>query len=113
MCLRYSFYRYGPLVNPELQVYKPWLDAAFIDALGGRAEMSAYMHRCGFAYKMSAEKAYSTDSNLLGATHEAKDLEHLSTSIKIVVPIMGTSNILRLASSTPLAIAAGTSLALP
>ncbi|HEV2214126.1 MAG TPA: argininosuccinate synthase [Terracidiphilus sp.] len=85
------FYRYGLLVNPGLQVYKPWLDAAFIDELGGRAEMSAYMHRCGFAYKMSAEKAYSTDSNLLGATHEAKDLEHLSTSIKIVVPIMGAA----------------------
>ena len=83
------FYRYGLLVNPALQVYKPWLDAAFIDELGGRAEMSAFMQRAGFAYKMSAEKAYSTDSNILGATHEAKDLEHLSTSIKIVVPIMG------------------------
>src|SRR5450755_4237459 len=85
------FYRYGLLVNPELKVYKPWLDTAFIDELGGRAEMSAYMQRAGFAYKMSAEKAYSTDSNLLGATHEAKDLEHLSTSVKIVVPIMGTA----------------------
>jgi argininosuccinate synthase len=85
------FYRYGLLVNPSLQVYKPWLDAAFIDELGGRAEMSAYMQRHGFAYKMSAEKAYSTDSNLLGATHEAKDLEQLSTSVKIVVPIMGTA----------------------
>ena len=85
------FYRYGLLVNPNLQVYKPWLDAAFIDELGGRAEMSAYMQRSGFAYKMSAEKAYSTDSNILGATHEAKDLEHLSTSVKIVVPIMGTA----------------------
>jgi argininosuccinate synthase len=85
------FYRYGLLANPSLQIYKPWLDAAFIDELGGRAEMSAYMQRHGFAYKMSAEKAYSTDSNLLGATHEAKDLEHLSSSIKIVVPIMGTA----------------------
>ena len=85
------FYRYGLLVNPALQVYKPWLDAAFIDELGGRAEMSAFMQRAGFAYKMSAEKAYSTDSNILGATHEAKDLEHLSTSIKIVVPIMGAA----------------------
>jgi len=85
------FYRYGLLVNPSLQVYKPWLDAAFIDELGGRAEMSAFMQRSGFAYKMSAEKAYSTDSNILGATHEAKDLEHLSTSIKIVAPIMGTA----------------------
>jgi argininosuccinate synthase len=85
------FYRYGLLVNPGLKVYKPWLDAAFIDELGGRAEMSAFMQRAGFAYKMSAEKAYSTDSNILGATHEAKDLEHLSTSIKIVAPIMGTA----------------------
>jgi argininosuccinate synthase len=85
------FYRYGLLVNPNLQVYKPWLDAAFIDELGGRAEMSAFMQRAGFAYKMSAEKAYSTDSNILGATHEAKDLEHLSSSVKIVVPIMGTA----------------------
>ncbi len=85
------FYRYGLLVNPNLQVYKPWLDAAFIDELGGRAEMSAFMQRNGFAYKMSSEKAYSTDSNILGATHEAKDLEHLSTSVKIVVPIMGTA----------------------
>ena len=85
------FYRYGLLVNPSLQVYKPWLDAAFIDELGGRAEMSAFMQRSGFSYKMSAEKAYSTDSNLLGATHEAKDLEQLSSSMKIVVPIMGTA----------------------
>src|SRR5882762_5958564 len=85
------FYRYGLLVNPDLKVYKPWLDAAFIDELGGRAEMSAFMQRAGFAYKMSAEKAYSTDSNILGATHEAKDLEHLSTSVKIVAPIMGTA----------------------
>ena len=85
------FYRYGLLVNPNLQVYKPWLDAAFIDELGGRAEMSAFMQRNGFAYKMSAEKAYSTDSNILGATHEAKDLEHLSSSVTIVVPIMGAA----------------------
>ncbi|MGC1462086.1 MAG: argininosuccinate synthase [Terracidiphilus sp.] len=85
------FYRYGLLVNPSLKIYKPWLDAAFIDELGGRAEMSAYMQQAGFAYKMSAEKAYSTDSNLLGATHEAKDLEQLSSSVKIVVPIMGTA----------------------
>jgi argininosuccinate synthase len=85
------FYRYGLLVNPDLKVYKPWLDAAFIDELGGRAEMSAFMQRCGFAYKMSAEKAYSTDSNILGATHEAKDLELLSSSMKIVAPIMGVA----------------------
>jgi argininosuccinate synthase len=83
------FYRYGLLVNPDLKIYKPWLDAAFIDELGGRAEMSAFMQKSGFAYKMSAEKAYSTDSNILGGTHEAKDLEHLSTSMKIVAPIMG------------------------
>src|SRR6202041_1722277 len=85
------FYRYGLLVNPELKVYKPWLDATFIDELGGRAEMSAFMTKSGFAYKMSSEKAYSTDSNILGATHEAKDLELLSSSMKIVVPIMGTA----------------------
>ncbi len=85
------FYRYGLLVNPELKVYKPWLDAAFIDELGGRAEMSAFMHKAGFGYKMSAEKAYSTDSNILGATHEAKDLELLTSSMKIVVPIMGAA----------------------
>ena len=85
------FYRYGLLVNPDLKIYKPWLDATFIDELGGRAEMSAFMQKSGFDYKMSAEKAYSTDSNILGATHEAKDLEHLSTSMKIVVPIMGTA----------------------
>jgi len=85
------FYRYGLLANPSLKIYKPWLDSAFIDELGGRAEMSAFMQRSGFGYKMSAEKAYSTDSNLLGATHEAKDLEYLSSSIKIVVPIMGVA----------------------
>ena len=85
------FYRYGLLVNPGLRVYKPWLDAAFIDELGGRAEMSAFMTRSGFEYKMSAEKAYSTDSNLLGATHEAKELELLSSSIRIVDPIMGVA----------------------
>jgi argininosuccinate synthase len=86
------FYRYGLLVNPDLLIYKPWLDDAFIDELGGRAEMSEFMRKSGFAYKMSAEKAYSTDSNILGATHEAKDLEHLSSSIKIVEPIMGVAS---------------------
>jgi argininosuccinate synthase len=85
------FYRYGLLVNPELKIYKPWLDATFIDELGGRAEMSAYMQKAGFGYKMPAEKAYSTDSNILGATHEAKDLELLTSSMKIVVPIMGVA----------------------
>ncbi|HCN71579.1 MAG TPA: argininosuccinate synthase, partial [Pusillimonas sp.] len=83
------FYRYGLLTNPHLQIYKPWLDQVFIDELGGRAEMSEYMQKHGFGYKMSAEKAYSTDSNMLGATHEAKDLEYLNTGIKIVQPIMG------------------------
>ncbi|MEI6804086.1 MAG: argininosuccinate synthase [Burkholderiales bacterium] len=83
------FYRYGLLTNPSLKIYKPWLDQAFIDELGGRAEMSAFMTAHGFGYKMSAEKAYSTDSNMLGATHEAKDLEHLSSGIRIVNPIMG------------------------
>lgn len=85
------FYRYGLLVNPELRVYKPWLDQLFIDELGGRAEMSAFMTENGFNYKMSAEKAYSTDSNMLGATHEAKDLEFLNSGIKIVDPIMGVA----------------------
>ncbi|HZC96625.1 MAG TPA: argininosuccinate synthase, partial [Bradyrhizobium sp.] len=83
------FYRYGLLTNPSLRIYKPWLDQQFIDELGGRAEMSAFMTASGFAYKMSAEKAYSTDSNILGATHEAKDLEQLDSGIKIVNPIMG------------------------
>ena len=83
------FYRYGLLTNPHLKIYKPWLDQLFIDELGGRAEMSAFMSAAGFGYKMSAEKAYSTDSNMLGATHEAKDLEHLSSGMKIVQPIMG------------------------
>ena len=85
------FYRYGLLANPALRIYKPWLDQAFIDELGGRKEMSAYMAKAGFDYKMSAEKAYSTDSNLLGATHEAKDLEYLDRGIAIVQPIMGAA----------------------
>jgi len=85
------FYRYGLLTNPSLKIYKPWLDQAFIDELGGRAEMSAFMTKAGFGYKMSAEKAYSTDSNMLGATHEAKDLEFLNSGIKIVQPIMGVA----------------------
>ena len=85
------FYRYGLLANPNLRIYKPWLDQQFIDELGGRKEMSEYMQRAGFSYKMSAEKAYSTDSNILGATHEAKDLEHLDQGMKIVAPIMGVA----------------------
>jgi argininosuccinate synthase len=86
------FYRYGLLANPNLRIYKPWLDQQFIDELGGRKEMSEYMQRAGFSYKMSAEKAYSTDSNILGATHEAKDLEHLDQGMKIVSPIMGVAS---------------------
>jgi argininosuccinate synthase len=85
------FYRYGLLTNPALKIYKPWLDSNFIDELGGRAEMSAFMTKEGFGYKMSAEKAYSTDSNMLGATHEAKDLEFLNSGIRIVNPIMGVA----------------------
>ena len=85
------FYRYGLLANPALRIYKPWLDARFIEELGGRSEMSAYLAKAGFDYKMSAEKAYSTDSNLLGATHEAKDLEFLDKGIAIVQPIMSVA----------------------
>ncbi len=83
------FYRYGLLANPNLKIYKPWLDVTFIKELGGRAEMSAFLQKEGFEYRMSAEKAYSTDSNMLGATHEAKDLEELATSMKLVEPILG------------------------
>ena len=86
------FYRYGLLANPNLRIYKPWLDQQFIDELGGRKEMSEYMSKAGFAYRMSTEKAYSTDSNILGATHEAKDLEHLDKGITIVEPIMGVAS---------------------
>jgi argininosuccinate synthase len=85
------FYRYGLLANPQLRIYKPWLDQKFIDELGGRKEMSEYMAAAGFEYKASVEKAYSTDSNILGATHEAKDLESLNTGIHIVNPIMGVA----------------------
>jgi argininosuccinate synthase len=85
------FYRYGLLANPNLRIYKPWLDPQFIDELGGRTEMSEYLVANGFAYKMSAEKAYSTDSNLLGATHEAKELEFLDKGMNIVEPIMGAA----------------------
>ncbi|WP_072576842.1 argininosuccinate synthase, partial [Suttonella ornithocola] len=85
------FYRYGLLTNPSLKIYKPWLDQKFIDELGGRAEMSEFLISNGFDYKMSKEKAYSTDSNMLGATHEAKDLEYLNTGFEIVDPIMGVA----------------------
>ena len=83
------FYRYGLMTNPNLKIYKPWLDQRFIDELGGRFEMSNFLIENGFDYKMSVEKAYSTDSNMLGATHEAKDLEFLNSGIRIVNPIMG------------------------
>ena len=83
------FYRYGLLANPALKVYKPWLDADFVQELGGRQEMSNFLIERGIEYHMSAEKAYSTDSNMLGATHEAKDVEYLDTSMKIIEPIMG------------------------
>ena len=85
------FYRYGLLAHPALRIYKPWLDAQFIAELGGRREMSEYLRSAGLDYRMSADKAYSTDSNLLGATHEAKDLEHLNHGIDIVSPIMGVA----------------------
>ncbi len=85
------FYRYGLLANPSLRIYKPWLDSNFVEELGGRQEMSDWLSARGIDYHMSAEKAYSTDSNMLGATHEAKDVEYLDTTMKIVEPIMGVS----------------------
>src|SRR5262249_7927626 len=85
------FYLYGLLANSNMRIYKPWLDQQFIDELGGRKEMSEYLNRAGFSYKMTVEKAYSTDSNMLGATHEAKDLEYLNKGIKLVDPIMGVA----------------------
>jgi argininosuccinate synthase len=83
------FYRYGLLANPRLQIYKPWLDPAFVAELGGRAEMSDWLRARGLPYRATVEKAYSTDANIWGATHEAKLLEHLDTSLEIVQPIMG------------------------
>ena len=83
------FYRYGLLANPNLRIYKPWLDANFVRELGGRKEMSEWLVANKLPYRDSAEKAYSTDANILGATHEAKDLESLDASIEIVTPIMG------------------------
>jgi argininosuccinate synthase len=85
------FYRYGLLANAGLRIYKPWLDAAFVGELGGRKEMSEFLAARGLPYGTSVEKAYSTDANMLGATHEAKDLEELGTSVKIVEPIMGVA----------------------
>jgi argininosuccinate synthase len=83
------FYRYGLLANPQLRIYKPWLDANFVDELGGRAEMSQWLTEHDLPYRASKEKAYSTDANIWGATHEAKRLEHLDVSLEIVEPIMG------------------------
>ena len=83
------FYRYGLLANPKLKIYKPWLDTAFVGELGGRKEMSQWLTEHKLPYKDSVEKAYSTDANILGATHEAKSLEDLDSNIEIVQPIMG------------------------
>jgi len=83
------FYRYGILTNPDLKIYKPWLDRAFVDAFGGRTEMSEYLASIGMPFTASTEKAYSTDANALGATHEAKQLEYLNEGIRLVEPIMG------------------------
>ena len=86
------FYRYGLLANPNLRIYKPWLDADFVREMGGRSEMSAFLVAKKLPYRDSAEKAYSTDANIWGATHEAKTLEELSTSMHIVAPIMGVAH---------------------
>ena len=86
------FYRYGLLANANLRIYKPWLDDAFVSELGGRKEMSEWLESRGLPHGVSADKAYSTDANMLGATHEAKDLELLETSMKIVEPIMGVAH---------------------
>ncbi len=86
------FYRYGLLANPHLRIYKPWLDVDFVREMGGRAEMSAFLSAKKLPYRDAAQKAYSTDSNIWGATHEAKSLEELSTSMHIVAPIMGVAH---------------------
>jgi argininosuccinate synthase len=86
------FFRYGLLANPSLRIYKPWLDPAFVSELGGRQEMSAWLEERGLPYRASAEKAYSTDANIWGATHEAKELERLDRSLRIVEPIMGVAH---------------------
>jgi argininosuccinate synthase len=86
------FYRYGLLANEHLRIYKPWLDSAFVEELGGRKEMSEWLAERGLPHGTSTEKAYSTDANMLGSTHEAKDLELLGTSMKIVQPIMGVAH---------------------
>ena len=86
------FYRYGLLANPDLRIYKPWLDSGFVAELGGREEMSQWLQERELPYRASTEKAYSTDANMLGATHEAKSLEYLNTSMEIVEPIMGVKH---------------------
>jgi len=86
------FYRYGLLANEHLRIYKPWLDAAFVAELGGRKEMSEWLAERGLPHGAATEKAYSTDANMLGSTHEAKNLEHLDTSMRIVEPIMGVAH---------------------
>ncbi|NCW29564.1 MAG: argininosuccinate synthase [Actinobacteria bacterium] len=86
------FYRYGLLANPDLRIYKPWLDSDFVAELGGREEMSQWLQERELPYRASTEKAYSTDANMLGATHEAKSLEYLNTSMEIVEPIMGVKH---------------------
>jgi argininosuccinate synthase len=86
------FYRYGLMVNPDLRIYKPWLDPTFVDEMGGRTEMSEFLTARRLPYKASAEKAYSTDSNIWGATHEAKLLEELSNGMELVEPIMGVAH---------------------
>jgi argininosuccinate synthase len=86
------FYRYGLLVNEHLRIYKPWLDSAFVEELGGRTEMTEWLLERDLPVKQSVDKAYSTDANMLGATHEAKDLELLETSMQIVEPIMGVAH---------------------
>ena len=95
------FYRYGLLVNANLRIYKPWLDEAFVTQLGGRAEMSEFLTARKLPYRASKEKAYSTDSNIWGATHEAKSLEELATSMDIVEPIMGVAHYLDSVSIAP------------
>jgi argininosuccinate synthase len=86
------FYRYGLLANPRLRIYKPWLDPTFVEELGGRQGMSDFLTQHQLPYRDSAEKAYSTDANIWGATHEAKVLEELSSSMEIVAPIMGVAH---------------------
>jgi argininosuccinate synthase len=95
------FFRYGVLVNPSLEIYKPWLDRAFVDAFGGRKEMSEFLASIGLSYTMATEKAYSTDANVLGATHEAKDLERLDRGIRIIDPLMGVAHWRRETSVAP------------